>query len=93
MSRLRNSLLVGLGALSLSLAGALSASAAALPDGTARTDVKIQPGARIEMKETGPSVPPPLSERSLASAHVVEVHPHEERPDTADTHTSNAQSK
>jgi hypothetical protein len=103
MFRIPSRLVLVIGvALGLSLAVALWASGTSTPAGFARTDVKIEAkdieAKDIEAKDTrvkaSPAASPePLTLRSLAPAHAVEVHPYVATPDTEDTHALRVESK
>jgi hypothetical protein len=97
MFRIPSSLIIGFVAFGLSLAVALLTSAAA-QSVRSRTDVKMRTDVKIEAKDinvTGSPAagPHPLTVRSLASAHAVEVHPYVATPDTEDTHSLRVESK
>lgn len=97
MFRIPNSLSTGFATLGLSLAIALSASAAPPQVGFVRTDVKIEAKdidkATAEGTASPIASPYPLTLESLTSAHEVEIHPHVTTPDTADTHTLRVESR
>jgi hypothetical protein len=98
MFRIPSRLVLVIGvALGLSLAVALWASGTSTPAGFARTDVKIE-AKDIEAKDSrvkaSPAASPePLTLRSLAPAHAVEVHPYVATPDTEDMHALRVESK
>jgi uncharacterized membrane protein len=82
--------------LGLSLPVALSASASSTPVGFVSTDVKIEAkdindiaaGASRAVSPDALAVSPhPLTVKSLAPAHAVEVHPYMTTGDTEDTHS------
>lgn len=90
MFRISSSSSTGFVALGLSLIVALSASAASLQVGVARTDVKIEAKdieTTAEVTASPTASPYPLTLESLTSTHEIEVHPYVATPDTADTHT------